>query len=73
MATIITTQMTGEAREGTTEVAGTQVRHVMSRPHSMFFFITYSLSTKYLFGFRTTVVITNGHHQMPSAAAATGA
>ena len=38
-----------------------------------FFFFIYSLSTKYIFAFRITVMMTNGHHWTPSAAAATGA
>ena len=42
---------------------------------SMFFFsfFTYSLSTKYLFAFRITVMMMNSHHWTPSAVVATGA
>ena len=45
MATIVTTQMTGEEREGTTGSAGAQVRHVMSQApwYGMFFFFLFLL------------------------------
>ena len=59
MAIIITKQMTGEAREGTTGVAGLKWDMSCLEPLGMvcffFSFFTYSLSTKYLFRFRTTV------------------
>ena len=42
MATIVTTQMMGKEREGTTGMAGAQVRHVMSRaPQYVFYFFFY--------------------------------
>ena len=66
MATIITTQTTGEAREG---ARGARARHDMSQ----YDFFTYSLSTKYLIAFRIIVMMMNSHHWTPSAVLATGA
>ena len=71
MATIITTQTTGEAREG---VRGARARHDMSRyVFLLFFYLFFIYSTKYLFAFRITVMMMNSHHWTPSAVVATGA